>query len=285
MEEFGSNNSDKFTFTFTLPDRLPSPDDLKTFDNAEGLKARHHILGRKYIQLLLALSLAVDEVDENNLDTIIKKELFGHLLAFACYNVNEIGEIKHGSKRFDNQTLNLFKKWFFWSPYNLFIGPTGDHRIFDPLSGVEQTCPSGFPENRWAALKAIPQYFEQIGVPLKELVNLHNGGSAKWGLIGSKDKIKNDLQLLIKAVCQTGNVNTIEPYAFNEAEWIVVQPSPNVLDKIIKQINIEQSVDTLYQLVVKDYNLKPVQIIWKDFVKLESQVRRSYKFVLRPKQG
>ena len=71
------DKSEKFKFTFTLPERLSSPSDIKIVNNTAGLKARHHILGRKYIQLLLALALAVDDVDENDLNTICKKDLFG----------------------------------------------------------------------------------------------------------------------------------------------------------------------------------------------------------------
>jgi|SoiMethySBSTD1v2_1073268.scaffolds.fasta_scaffold610535_3 hypothetical protein len=275
------DKSEKFKFTFTLPKRLTSPGDIKIANNTAGLKARHHILGRKYIQLLLSLALAVDDVDENDLNTVCKKDLFGQLLGFACWSGNDIGAIKGGRQPFTTDTFNLFKRWFFWSPYNLFVGPVGELRIFDPSSGVEQACPRGFPGTRWLALKAIPQYFETIGVPLKELVRLSDDGTVTWYLNGDKKTIKTALQQLVKAVCVTESPVVLTAYEFNEEEWVAVQPSPNVYKRIMENIAEQQSVDGLYQLI-QNHQLQFITIKWEDFVQLEPQVRNSYKFILRP---
>jgi hypothetical protein len=276
------DKSEKFKFTFTLPERLSSPSDIKIVNNTAGLKARHHILGRKYIQLLLALALAVDDVDENDLNTICKKDLFGQLLGFACWSGKDIGAIKSGDQPFTTDTFNLFKRWFFWSPYNLFVGPVGELRIFDPSSGVEQACPRGFPGARWDALKAIPLYFETIGVPLSDLVRLNDTGTVTWYLQGGKKTIKDDLQKLVKKVCANENPDLLTTYEFNEEEWVAVQPAANVYDSILKNIAKEQSVAGLYKLI-QSYQLQFISIKWEDFVKLAPQVRNSYKFILLPK--
>src|SRR5262249_37157914 len=129
-KKYEAKNQETFSFKFTLPPRVNAPNDIQIQDNQDGRKARHHILGRKYVQLLFALALAVEDLNvgdldnnEKEIDKLRGKEVFGHLLRFACWNKDEVGAIIRGDVRFGIDQYNVLKRWFFWSPYNLFIGP------------------------------------------------------------------------------------------------------------------------------------------------------------------
>jgi hypothetical protein len=267
-----------FSFKFELPEREGHPGWIGAItDNTEGLKARHHILGRKYLQLLFALALAVDDVRPNDLSTIAGKDLFGFLLEFAGWTGNDVGAIKRSEQRFGEAEFNNLRRSFFWSPYNLFIGPIAQLRIFDPSSGVEQDCPRNFPLNRWDALKAIPVYLHEIGVNLQELVDLRDGGTKTWTLTADKGEIRERLRLLIKNVVRTMNAPP-EVYEFNEADWVATTGSVSV------QRHIQRcwSVSDLYQFV-QENSLLAADASWT-WVKTQSaSVRSAYKFILIPR--
>jgi hypothetical protein len=217
-----------FVFNFTLPARLDAP--------AHGLPAagpgfsRHHILGRKYIQLLFALANATEVSN-------------GVLKRFAGWpKPNTSSAIPE-----DNE----LERRFFWSPYNLFIGPDGNHRGFDPGSGVEQVCPPGLYREhaqQWEALRAIPAYLESIGVDLSALVWLEDRGILNMTLNVARDQIKSDLTRMIKAVTDTHAGDKVPVYGFHESEWVAVKQNIS----IERFINRTQDVRGLYDFAVAD---------------------------------
>ncbi|WP_320775296.1 hypothetical protein [Streptomyces sp. CRN 30] len=115
-----------------------------------------------------------------------------------------------------------FTGMFFWSPFNLFVGPAGTRRVFDPSSGVEQQRPNSFPSERWAYLKEFPGYFESIGVKLAELAALEDNGVKKWQITPDKEKVKGELTARIKRVTDTVTSDKIPVHDLREADWAVV---------------------------------------------------------------
>ena len=299
-KKFEAKNQEAFSFKFKMPGREKSPTDIKIQDNQDGRKARHHILGRKYIQLLFALALAVEdlnvsEMDDNvkGIENLRKTDVFGHLLRFACWDKEEVGPIISGNKPFGIDKYNQLKSWFFWSPYNLFIGPAPTLRLFDPKSGVEQTCPRGFLQDRWVALKAIPQFIEDIGIPLNQLVSLEEGAAVDWFVKGNKKDVKVKLCQLLKGIYNTGSA---DPHTFDDQDWIVVQAKLETFDTIIKHVNrqieekiyngeyVYDSIDRILLETAKEY-AKTFESTLKDLIKNDPEGLGSrYKFILRPRE-
>lgn len=237
-----------FEFRFTLPARSATP--------AWGLPAvggnfsKHHILGRKYIQLLFALAQ----------ETGVSK---GLIKRFAGWPIN-----KKSRTPADPELVGRF----FWSPYNLFIGPDAAHRGFDPSSGVEQSCPAGFDPDRWVALKAIPEYFDQIGVKLTDLVKLQDGQSMVITANQEKKAIKDDLTRMIKSVTDTARSDKVDVHGFYEDEWVAIKDSISLERHIIR----EQSAEGVYAFAHE--NKLIVDSTWNDVI----TQNLSHKFILRP---
>jgi hypothetical protein len=236
-----------FDYTFTLPARVGVP---AAYPAVGANLARHHILGRKYIQLLLALSR----------ETGVSE---GTLKRFAGWPVSS------GSTAPPDAQLNTL---FFWSPYNLFIGPDGNHRGFDPSSGVEQICPPGFSEERWEALKAVPQYFENIGVDLGKLVTLEDNKPLELKLKGTKDEVKSDLTGKIKKITDTHTADKVPVYGFNENEWVAIKDCISVDRFIVRSQNVRGLYDYAFEnKLIVDYTW--AQVIGDQL---------SHKFILNP---
>jgi hypothetical protein len=202
-------------FEFTLPPRRDYPTALAAPVGAH--RARHHILGRKYIQLL---QLLAEKVGVNP----------GTLKRFAGWP-----EGSSSNKPVEGE----FPGRFFWSPYNLFIGPEGQLRVFDPSSGVEQQKPNSFPQNRWDALKAIPPYFQEIGIDLRQLVGLEDGKTEKWDITPSPEAVLSGLTERIKAVTRTGPGDAFVLHAMRNADWAPVPATAVANAKITSYADIE----------------------------------------------
>ena len=236
-----------FDYTFTLPPRLDVP---AGYPAVGANLARHHILGRKYIQLLLALARETGVSD-------------GTLKRFAGWPINSSSTPPAAAQ---------FEGRFFWSPYNLFIGPDGNHRGFDPSSGVEQICPPGFNRERWEALKAVPEYFERVGVDLSKLVALEDNGSLELKLKGTKEEIKSALTERIKTITDTSTADKAPVYGFNENEWVAIKDSISVGRFIVRS----QNVQGLYNYAVE--NRLIVDYTWAQVI----GGQLSHKFILNP---
>lgn len=215
-----------FDYAFTLPPRLAVPAAYPALTSPQ--MGRHHILGRKYIQLLLALARETGVSD-------------GVLKRFAGWpNPDSSSNIPAETE---------FNGRFFWSPFNIFIGPDGNHRGFDPGSGVEQVCPPGLNRRhpgRWNALRAIPVYFERIGVNLRALVSLEDNAVMNMKLNNTGEEIKSDLTRLIKEVIATETGDKVFMYDFHENEWVAIKQSI-VVDRFINQTH---DVEGLYNFAV-----------------------------------
>jgi hypothetical protein len=215
------------------------------------------------------------------------------ILRFACWNKDDVGAIIRGDVRFGIDQYNTLKRWFFWSPYNLFIGPGPTLRLFDPKSGVEQTCPQCFPRNRWAALKAIPQFIEDLGIPLLQLVYLKENATANWFLIGDKKDIRVKLSQLLRGIYDTGPA---EPHMFDDRDWIAVKAKGITFETIIKHVNIR--IDEKIAKGENVYHL--IDRILLETAKADAEICEStledliekdpdglgsrYKFILRPRE-
>jgi hypothetical protein len=206
---------------FVLRDRWDAPDNLgfdtslagdATITNAK--YSRHHIVGRKFMTLLMELLTEFEFVtirDRNvrpqdwniqNCDDRIKK--------FAEYTGN---------------AYNALFAAFFWSPWNLFIGPSRDYRTFDPGSGVEPVKPQNFNETRWKTVKKIPTVMEEIGVPLEKVAALDNGDELTFTLKSIDSAAQASLEDLLKDFHTMRGKQTGKPYRFGPDEWAVVDTS------------------------------------------------------------
>ncbi len=85
---------------------------------------RHHIIPQTYMQFLY--------------DKLYTDGRYRQTLLDAC-NVSE----------------PLERDQFIYAPFNLFIGPTKEHRLHDPGEGIETYPPQRFPEKNWKILQAI----------------------------------------------------------------------------------------------------------------------------------
>ncbi|MEJ3653192.1 hypothetical protein WEH80_09420 [Actinomycetes bacterium KLBMP 9759] len=159
--------------------------------------SRHHVLGQKYLQALLALARKVT-VEPTTLE------------------------------RFAGRPITASTPWpaampnaFFWSPYDLFIGPKAQLRVFDPSSGVEQQKPRSFPGDRWAALKALPEFLAEVGVPLEKLVAAPVGVRQRWRLRRSPGS--DEVTQLLKAISSTVRSDHVYPHGLDETDWAFVR--------------------------------------------------------------
>ncbi|MFG3280334.1 hypothetical protein [Streptomyces sp. NPDC048111] len=232
-------------FQFTLPTRPAPP---ATFAAVGANMSRHHILGRKYIQLLLALGQEVPVSD-------------GTLKRFAGWPVST------GSTAPVNAQLNGM---FFWSPFNLFVGPAGTRRVFDPSSGVEQQRPNSFPEDRWNHLKRIPGYLEGIGVKLSELASLEDTGTKTWNITTSAEKIKDELTALIKDITATVTSDKVPVHKLDEDDWAIVTYL-NVKNYKFRSAEDVQSLYGTFESVLE-----------KDVTFQEALPNDAYRFLLKP---
>ncbi|WP_232667853.1 hypothetical protein [Pseudonocardia sp. TRM90224] len=183
-----------FDLDVTLVDHPGAP---TAFGPVGANLSRHHILGQKYLQVLLALARKV-AVGQSTLE------------------------------RFAGRPITASAPWpaampnaFVWSPYDLFIGPKAQRRVFDPSSGVEQQKPRSFPEGRWAALKAVPEFLATAGVPLEKLVAAPVGVRQQWRLRRAPGT--DEVTQLIKTISSTVRADHVYPHGLDESDWAFVR--------------------------------------------------------------
>jgi hypothetical protein len=225
---------------FTLPARPVAPNvaGLAT-PNGNGW-SRHHIVGRKYLQFLYKILEAYGFIVSGNLaecDNRVKK--------FATYD-------NTGPRDMDE----LATGWF-WAPTNLFLGPNGDFRSFDPSSGVEQVKPKGFPQKRWDAVKLIPATLEAIGIDLNSLVKHQDGQEQTYTIPKNDDDIRVTLGKLLDALYAVATVNA---YKYKDDEWAVVQ------DSELLAVQNSKQVSTQYQLALNKKLVKIDKSVENDVV-------------------
>jgi hypothetical protein len=144
MDASGSSRGTLSGASFQSPDRLELASDVQwVLDESntvqevpQGFLTRHHILGRRYMQLLSAIVI----------------EIRDDALLSALYGIA-------GAKRSDIQPDELHSA-VFWSPLNLFFGPHGIDRVDDPGSDTERRKPLSFPVEVWKALMELKATLE-----------------------------------------------------------------------------------------------------------------------------
>lgn len=263
-------NESTFTLKFHLEEREKKP--KNEILNCGNDMSCHHIMGRKYIQLLWALAIETGLVRETNQGYPVEDDAYV-IKRFAGWPLDS----KKKPQFMPNDSE--LKKRFFWSPFNLFIGPNQDWRGFDPSSGVEQICPASFPTNTWEALKAIPIWLEQIGVDLKQLVSAEDNSTIVLKINQSRDRVKQSLKKLLKQVCRTSAKGTA--HGFRHEDWVAVKYNQS----ISRKIKSSEDVTVLYefccanQLVIQK---EGVTNYW-EYATINNRLT-GIKFILKPKK-
>lgn len=262
------------TTTFVLTERWDAPATL-SLDRGSDQDAqlvpkerysRHHVVGRKYLQMLMHLLELFEFV------TVVDRRvrMQDQVIARCDPRIQKFAEYR-------GSNLQALKAAFFWSPWNLFVGPMAELRTFDPSSGVEQVRPKCFPEKRWNALKMIPETLEQLGVVLANLVILRDNESLKVTLKVGDDVARQKLDRLLeklKAVCPKTQVG--KPFRFNPDEWAVVDTSKD--SKHILQVTNASGARTQYAQAVSS-GLIAYKKTWKDVA--DQMGTPIYKMILK----
>jgi hypothetical protein len=205
---------------FVLNTRWEAPDTLgfaklgEASSIANSKYSRHHVAGRKYMQMLSFLLETFD------FSTVTNRSVRAadHVLNSCDVRVRKIAGYTNGS------AAHALRAALFWSPVNLFVGPSRDYRTFDPGSGVEPIKPLSFDVARWKALKEIPDALDQCGVSLLNLVNCSDGETLTFNLKVDDTKAKKiigDVLTSLNAACGQAQAQ-IQPWRFSEDDWSVV---------------------------------------------------------------
>lgn len=261
---------------FVLDERFDAPGTL-TMDVgndedavavAAGNYSRHHIVGRKYLQMLTHLLVEFEYVTVA--DRSVREA--DQVIATCDARVRKFAE-------YQGNNLRALKGALFWSPWNLFVGPKGEFRTFDPSSGMEQVKPKGFPDDRWKALKQVPLTLEDLGVSLVNVVTADNGDELNFTLKVEDATAKTRLNALLdalKAACpekQTG-----KPYRFNPDEWAVVDTSRD--SKGILKVTSSAGAQTQYAQA-ETHKLIASNKTWRD-VASQPAGRETHKMIIKP---
>jgi len=230
------------TIVFTLAERWDAPATLgfdlgnaKELGIPNGKYSRHHIAGRKYMSMLLELLTAFELVTVQ--DTRARRQ---------DWNIGTCDDRIKKFASYAGNAYNALAAAFFWSPWNLFVGPAGDYRAFDPSSGVEPVKPLNFPDARWKAVKAIPVTLEKLGVPLANLVKLDNGADLRFTALLDDGKAKDELRALLDGFAGMMGAHGGKPYRFSLDEWAVVDTAKDVK----KVLNVASSAQAEMQFTM-----------------------------------
>lgn len=206
--------------TFVLNTRWEAPGtlgfaklgDAALIDNSR--YSRHHVAGRKYMQMLSFLLETFDFFTVTNRQV----RAADHVLNTCDPRVRKIAGYTNGG------AAHALRAALFWAPVNLFVGPSRDYRTFDPSSGVEPVKPLSFDVARWKALKEIPEALDQCGVSLANLANCDDGEELTFNLKvddAKAKKILGDLLTSLNGACGQAQAQ-IQPWRFSEDDWSVV---------------------------------------------------------------
>jgi hypothetical protein len=225
------------TIKFVLRERWDAPDNLgfdtslakdETIPNSK--YSRHHIVGRKFMTMLMELLTTFEFVTIQ--DRSVRPQ---------DWNVQACDDRIKKFAEYTGNAYNALFAAFFWSPWNLFIGPARDYRTFDPGSGVEPVKPKNFSATRWAAVKAIPEVMDKMGVPLAKIAALDNNGEITFTLKVDDSEGKKSLEELLEGFSKMRGKQTGKPYRFDPDEWAVVNTSKDAR-KVLEVTNNEKAV-------------------------------------------
>jgi hypothetical protein len=147
---------------------------------------RHHILGRRYLQLLYQI---VNAIDDDRLNALTARIAFG-------------GELTPAG--------------VFWSPVNLFLGPGS--RLDDPGSELELKRPASFPAERWNALMALYRFLD--GLILDKRAFATEGEKSP---LADVDKLRREQ--LVELVGALARIGAGAAHRMQAADWGVIAPN------------------------------------------------------------
>ncbi|WP_028066742.1 hypothetical protein [Solirubrobacter soli] len=154
------------------------------FAPADSFK-RHHILGRRYLQLLYQVVAA------------IKDDKLSDLTAQIAYG----GELTPAG--------------VFWSPVNLFLGPGS--RLDDPGSELELKRPASFPNERWTALMALYRFLDTLILDKRAFAT--EGETSPLADVDKERRLE-----LIALVGALARVGASAAHPMQAADWGVIAP-------------------------------------------------------------
>jgi hypothetical protein len=228
--------------SFVVPPRTEAPDD--GYHGLEGVAgsavrdvtkySRHHVVGRKYLQLLQVLwehygfityvdarppppggGRHADQPEDH--ERRLSADTDPRVVALAQMPANA-----------DRGTVHTY---LFWMPLNLFVGPSADYRTFDPGGGLEPVKPLTLPAFRWAAVHQIPAAMRALGIPVRVLeqeratgdtftFDVHVSDAVARQTLGDLLGVLADAQ---RRAAGSGSGGRVRPFRFDEdADWAVV---------------------------------------------------------------
>lgn len=228
--------------SFVVPDRTEAPDD--GYHGLEGVATstvrdvtkytRHHVVGRKYLQLLQVLwehygfITYVDARDPPPGGGRHPDQPEDHERRLSPATDPRVVALAQMPANADRGTVHTY---LFWMPLNLFIGPRARYRTFDPGGGLEPVKPLTLPAYRWAAVHRIPVTMRELGIPVRVLEQERASGETFTFDVHVSDAVAREtlgdlLGVLADAqrrAAGSGRAGRVRPFRFDEdADWAVV---------------------------------------------------------------